>query len=67
MLWLLLFEKFDFTEMNCDATGVNRSKCRKCRYIKCIANGMDPNWVLNMEQTRKKFKNDVEQPQMVSF
>ncbi len=43
-----------------------RKKCRKCRYDKCIANGMRPDGVLNEEQRKVRFRNALRKKELAS-
>jgi hypothetical protein len=31
--------------------------CKRCRYDKCLANGMDPKWILSNDEKRIRFKH----------
>ena len=44
------------SQENCNIQTRNRTDCKRCRYLKCLNIGMDPEKVLN-EQDRKKFTN----------
>ncbi len=39
----------------CVVNSTNRTKCKQCRYLKCLKAGMDPRQVLLDEQDRKKY------------
>jgi len=44
-------------ERRCLVTHNNRRACQYCRFQKCLAIGMKPNWVLSDEQCNIRFRN----------
>jgi hypothetical protein len=46
---------FTFSGGNCDVSNSVLRKCQKCRYNKCLSNGMDPKWVLSEDQKRSRY------------
>ena len=43
----------------CDVGLKNRRKCQKCRYTRCLLNGMNPKAVLNEDQKKVRFRNSL--------
>lgn len=43
-------------EKDCPVTYTNRRACQYCRFHKCLAIGMKPNWVLSDEQCSIRFR-----------
>ncbi len=53
-----VFGKFKCkTGGTCDVNIKNRTKCKQCRYMRCIQAGMDPKLILLDEESRKKYSH----------
>ncbi len=60
--WILTVEKyfiylFFFSDGKCVIFPKCKQHCKKCRFDKCLAIGMDPKWVLSNDEKRIRFKN----------
>ncbi len=46
-----------FSDGKCVIPAKGQLRCRKCRYAKCLANGMSPKFVLTTEEKKIRFRN----------
>jgi len=52
---------------NCEINLKTRKNCQFCRYMRCIAVGMKPTWVLSEEERQRRFRKNREKQEQQGF
>jgi len=52
---------------NCEINLKTRKNCQYCRYMRCIAVGMKPTWVLSEEERQRRFRKNREKQEQQGF
>jgi len=50
---------------NCEINLKTRKNCQFCRYMRCIAVGMKPTWVLSEEERQRRFRKNREKQEQI--